>query len=435
MRHIRQFVVASAIVIAATASNVARCDDFERAEGDKAFAAKNYAQAVVHFTKSIQQDDTDHYSYHRRGQAHDKLKDYAAASADLSRAVTLQPDNATYLNGLAWFLATTPSPVERDGAQAVTAATRACEITEFKDAVLLDTLAAAHAEAGDFEKARQHELDAWNLCGKDRKGEFYSRLFLYRTNSPYRQGQVIRVTGPVLIRNNTTEMVLVRCRSYVDPSGKTIRPSATWQLKPGDSAHLAISGKRIEARSFEYTVQSSHGTTNWKSAAIDFDADGNLNLSIAKRDLMLAQRAPNRGAANARAFHAPSLRDEAIQRAILKILGAGLANELAKDQDRKNGLLAATLSVVDRRARDELIDSALNDVFPHLNDAQIRGTRRIISLYLDGDLSVLSLGMETAKEEIIEALKKSDPQLGLKAEVADFIYEVLKARAEQKRKK
>src|SRR5262249_33220854 len=50
--------------------------------------------------------------------------------------------------GLSWILATDPNPEVRNGAEAVRMAERACQLTEFKNARMLLTLAAAYAEAG-----------------------------------------------------------------------------------------------------------------------------------------------------------------------------------------------------------------------------------------------------------------------------------------------
>jgi hypothetical protein len=43
----------------------------------------------------------------------------------------------------------------RDGPVAVTLATRACELSNWTDGEFVLTLAAAHAEVGDFEKAKE----------------------------------------------------------------------------------------------------------------------------------------------------------------------------------------------------------------------------------------------------------------------------------------
>ena len=57
------------------------------------------------------------------------------------------------LNNLAWVLATSPDEEVRDGQRAIELATQAAELTEFKQAHILSTLASGYAETGDFENA------------------------------------------------------------------------------------------------------------------------------------------------------------------------------------------------------------------------------------------------------------------------------------------
>jgi hypothetical protein len=56
-------------------------------------------------------------------------------------------------NNLAWILATCPDEKVRDGRRAVEVAKNICEATGYKDYRYYGTLAAAYAEAGDFENA------------------------------------------------------------------------------------------------------------------------------------------------------------------------------------------------------------------------------------------------------------------------------------------
>ena len=63
-----------------------------------------------------------------------------------------KPDDGV-LNNLAWVLATSPTDDVRDGERAIKLATQAAEITEFKQAHILSTLASGYAETGDFENA------------------------------------------------------------------------------------------------------------------------------------------------------------------------------------------------------------------------------------------------------------------------------------------
>jgi protein O-mannosyl-transferase len=63
------------------------------------------------------------------------------------------PDSPRMLDEVAWLLATYPDSRSRDGAEAVRLAEHACDLTQRKIPALLDTLAAAYAEAGDFPRA------------------------------------------------------------------------------------------------------------------------------------------------------------------------------------------------------------------------------------------------------------------------------------------
>jgi len=62
------------------------------------------------------------------------------------------PDSSRMVDELAWLLATYPDSKSRDGTEAVRLAERACALTERRIPALLDTLAAAYAEAGDFPR-------------------------------------------------------------------------------------------------------------------------------------------------------------------------------------------------------------------------------------------------------------------------------------------
>jgi len=72
----------------------------------------------------------------------------------------IAPDSPRMLDELAWILATHPAAEARDGNQAVKLAERACELTERKIPALLDTLAAAYAETGNFSRATETAEEA-----------------------------------------------------------------------------------------------------------------------------------------------------------------------------------------------------------------------------------------------------------------------------------
>ena len=84
----------------------------------------------------------------------------AAAIREYREALRRDAGHVNALNNLAWLLATHRDGQFRDGAEAVRLAERVCERTKRSDPGLLDTLAAAYAEAGRFDDAVQTAAEA-----------------------------------------------------------------------------------------------------------------------------------------------------------------------------------------------------------------------------------------------------------------------------------
>ena len=90
------------------------------------------------------------------------------------------------LRAAAWLLATSDDSKVRDGKVAVTFAEKADDAAAHKDPRILDTLAAAYAEAGQFEKAATAEKSAIGASkADDERDEFRARLKLYENKTPY----------------------------------------------------------------------------------------------------------------------------------------------------------------------------------------------------------------------------------------------------------
>ncbi len=103
------------------------------------------------------------------------------------RSVQEEPEDAMSYNTLAWIEATAPDASLRDGRKAVADATKACELTHWKNARGIETLAAACAENGDFPQAIKYEKMALRLGGPatDQKA-LQDRLSLYMQSKPFR---------------------------------------------------------------------------------------------------------------------------------------------------------------------------------------------------------------------------------------------------------
>ena len=126
-------------------------------------------------------------AYYNRGNLWKVKREYGKAIADYDKAIQLEPKVALAYNDRAWLWATCPDEKYRDGKKAVESATRACELTEWKDAGYLDTLAAACAEEKDFDAAVKRQVKALGLLAKDderNRKDFEARLALYRAKKP-----------------------------------------------------------------------------------------------------------------------------------------------------------------------------------------------------------------------------------------------------------
>ena len=181
-----------------------------------------YDEAIAEFTEAIRLNPKDAVAYTNRGTAHNGLGQwdraiadcteairldpkrtpgirrsgprprapgqYERAIADDTEAIRLSPKDAEFHNGLAWLLATCPEGRFRDGPGAIQHATTACELTKWNNPYWLDTLAAAYAEAGQFDKAVEFQQKALDLAKQPAAKELYrEHLKLYREGKPYRE--------------------------------------------------------------------------------------------------------------------------------------------------------------------------------------------------------------------------------------------------------
>jgi protein O-mannosyl-transferase len=110
------------------------------------------------------------------------------------QALRLDPTLPEYAERGAWMLATNPDARLRTGAQALRLAKQACQATAYERPEYLDTLAAAYAEAGQFDEAQAIARRALNLLKggpADRVEAVTGRLALYRKHKPYRDAAQI----------------------------------------------------------------------------------------------------------------------------------------------------------------------------------------------------------------------------------------------------
>ena len=124
---------------------------------------------------------------------------YAAALTKLEKAKAIKGDIPVVLNSLSWLRATAPPAAVRNGKKAVADAQRACELTNWASFAYVDTLAAAYAESGEFEKAADFEWYALSLAdevGEENRRGAEERLRLYQQRRKYRETKPPEPTEP-----------------------------------------------------------------------------------------------------------------------------------------------------------------------------------------------------------------------------------------------
>lgn len=173
--------------------------------------AKQPREAIAAYTELLNEDDDNFAALRGRADAYLNIGEHANAVADFKKAFEVEPKEAGLLNNYAWVLATSPDDEVRDGKLAVELATQACEATKFEQSHILSTLAAAYAEAGDFDKAQEWSKKAIEVFEKQRASDESARskeesdelakeladeLASFEAKKPWRERQTIEDASP-----------------------------------------------------------------------------------------------------------------------------------------------------------------------------------------------------------------------------------------------
>ncbi len=191
------------------------------------FVEENYEQALADYNRAIKINPINYDAYFHRAALYKQQKEYDLAVDDLNKAIELNPDSNYYrergsvyylkkqydlaikeyikairLNSyppayhdLAWLLATCSDEKYRDGSKAVAFAEKAVGFGKragyhiVLEPQVLNTLAAAYAEAGDFDTAVESQEKAIQLLKEEGRSDnldgYVKRLESYKRDIPW----------------------------------------------------------------------------------------------------------------------------------------------------------------------------------------------------------------------------------------------------------
>jgi tetratricopeptide (TPR) repeat protein len=154
---------------------------------------EDWAGAERHFHRALELNPRCEEAFVGLGATRYGQGQMADAVAIWRQGLATHPDSVQLANNLAWCLATCPDAAVRDGAEAVRLAERVCQRAGNENPAVLDTLAAAYAEAGRMEDAVRTARRAIEIAEGREPSTLASaigeRLALYESGQPYREGQ------------------------------------------------------------------------------------------------------------------------------------------------------------------------------------------------------------------------------------------------------
>jgi Tfp pilus assembly protein PilF len=150
-----------------------------------------FDEAMKQYAAAARLDPADWHPPYLTGKALLKQGRDAEAISYFRQAIQLDPKNPQMLTYLAQVLASDENPQVRDGNHALAMAARANDLTAGVQPAMLDALAMAYAEIGQFTNAQQSAAYALKLATAYAMTNdvplIEQRLQLYQNNQPFRQ--------------------------------------------------------------------------------------------------------------------------------------------------------------------------------------------------------------------------------------------------------
>lgn len=147
-------------------------------------------EAIAEWQKAVEVTPGYAKAHYSMGNVYFQMGMIPEAVAHWRKGISIDPNSLPALNQVAWVLATSPDSSVRNGVEAVAFAERAVGLPGGEKPEILDTLAAAYAEAGRFSSALKTARRALVLAIEQNNQALVeglkTRMALYEGGSPFR---------------------------------------------------------------------------------------------------------------------------------------------------------------------------------------------------------------------------------------------------------
>jgi tetratricopeptide (TPR) repeat protein len=168
-----------------------RCSMAHNTLGVELLQQERFEDALPHFVKAIEAKPDHAMAHCNVGNVMVRRGDFRAALDSYRRAATLDTNLVEAMQPLVWIEATSRNPGLRNGAEAVRFGEQAARVTREENPLVLDALAAAYAENGEFDKAVQKTTKAIEIAlsanAQALADDIRTRLREYHARRPHRE--------------------------------------------------------------------------------------------------------------------------------------------------------------------------------------------------------------------------------------------------------
>lgn len=168
--------------------------------GHAYYRLRDFGRAQNDYNQSLRIDPKNVQALVNRGDFYGDFGKYAEAARDYQSALNNDPENHRAYLSAAWMMATCPDNKFRNADLALQAANKAVELlgdgpSAFRHRYL-EALAAAHANAGQFEQAVKVQTEARDNAPVNEQVKFAERIKLYQSGQPYRDARANPQANP-----------------------------------------------------------------------------------------------------------------------------------------------------------------------------------------------------------------------------------------------